>query len=221
MVYLFLWYSSVSSLVICCTLGCSPKVVCFAARVYHFLMQTKVASEFNDQTSHSIIFMQIVCALASQWLLAFMWRWYNTTACSHVHCRTGHKELSWVAGIETLLQRHFIHLFNYYNHLNSIPSRLPLRSAPNPSTLQKVSFEVSIESEWTLEIAQRQQRLVLDIGVNYLEGTILLSSCEIKRDLMSIPSSEERREWLPDARTEGHLFGGWPLKLNLCFSLGH
>lgn len=97
-----------------------------------------------------------------------------------------------MAGIETLLQRHFIHLFSYYNHLNSTPSRLPLRSAPNPSTLEKVSFEVSIESEWTLEIAQRQQRLVLDIGVNYLEGTILLSSCEIKRDLMSIPSSEER-----------------------------
>ena len=89
----------------------------------------------------------------------------------------------------------FIHSFIHYEDLYSAPSRLLLRSAPDPSTAEKDSFEARIE-RFRVDSgmqAQHQRKPVPERGANHWEGAILLSSCAGKRDHEHAPLSRAER----------------------------
>src|SRR5688572_29247149 len=86
-------------------------------------------------------------------------------------------------------------LFIHYEDLYSAPSRLLLRSAPDPSTAEKDSFEARIEIFRVDSGMQSQLKgePIPERGANHSESAILLSSSAGKRDHEHAPLSRAER----------------------------
>ena len=90
---------------------------------------------------------------------------------------------------------YILYIFIHYEDLYSAPSRLLLRSAPDPSTAEKDSFEARIE-RFRVDSgmqSQRQREPIPEGGANHWEGAILLSSSAGKRDHEHAPLSRAER----------------------------
>src|SRR6218665_1420894 len=78
----------------------------------------------------------------------------------------------------------FIHSFIHYGDLYSAPSRLLLRSAPDPCTAKKKSFETRVECVRKNhgEQSLRQRKPIPHRGTNHRECTGLGCGCTSKRN---------------------------------------
>src|SRR6218665_191655 len=78
----------------------------------------------------------------------------------------------------------FIHSFIHYRDLYSASSRLLLRSAPNPCTAKKKSFEAGVECVRKKhgEQSLRQRKPIPHRGANHRECTGLGCGCTSKRN---------------------------------------
>src|SRR5688572_5765647 len=95
--------------------------------------------------------------------------------------------------------------FIHYEVLYSAPSRLLLRSAPDPSTAEKDSFEASIE-RFRVDSgmqAQHQREPFQREGPTTEKARFCLVAVRAK-GTMSTPRSVERRERRPGAPKVGH-----------------
>src|SRR6218665_479915 len=77
-----------------------------------------------------------------------------------------------------------VHSFIHYGDLYSAPSRLLLRSAPDPCTAKKKSFETRVECvrESPGEQSLRQRKPIPHRGTNHRECTGLGCGCTSKRN---------------------------------------
>src|SRR6218665_3914212 len=78
----------------------------------------------------------------------------------------------------------FIHSFIHYGDLYSAPSRLLLRSAPDPCTIKKKSFEARVEcvGKNPGEQSLHQRKPIPHRGANHRECTGLGCGCTSKRN---------------------------------------
>src|SRR6218665_1730376 len=78
----------------------------------------------------------------------------------------------------------FIHSFIHYGDLYSAPSRLLLRSAPDPCTAKKKSFETRVECvrKNLGEQSLRQRKSIPHRGTNHRECTGLGCGCMSERN---------------------------------------
>src|SRR6218665_3393744 len=79
---------------------------------------------------------------------------------------------------------HKVHSFIHYGDLYSAPSRLLLRSAPNPCTAKKKSLETKVECVRKNPGKQslRQRKPIPHRGTNHRECTGLCCGCTSKRN---------------------------------------
>jgi len=94
----------------------------------------------------------------------------NYTKCMHFGC--------------ILKNYHVIYSFIHYGELYSAPSRLLLRSAPDPCTAKKKSFETRVECvrKNPGEQSLRQRKPIPHRGTNHRECTGLGCGCTSKRN---------------------------------------
>src|SRR6218665_1236605 len=91
-----------------------------------------------------------------------------------------------------------IHSFIHYGDLYSALSRILLRSAPDPCTAKKKSFETRVECVRKNPGEQflRQRKLIPHRGTNHRECTGLVCGCTSKRN-KDILCSDDRSELQP------------------------
>src|SRR6218665_1698481 len=84
----------------------------------------------------------------------------------------------------SLLENVYFHSFIHYGDLYSAPSRLLLRSDPDPCTAKKKSFETRVECvrKNPGEQSLRQRKPIPHRGTNHRECTGLGCGCTSKRN---------------------------------------
>src|SRR6218665_1309382 len=87
-------------------------------------------------------------------------------------------------GLSVISPKESIHSFSHYGDLYSAPSRLLLRSAPDPCTAKKKGFETRVECirKNPGEQSLRQRKPIPHRGTNHRECTGLGYGCTSKRN---------------------------------------
>src|SRR6218665_1207264 len=105
---------------------------------------------------------------------------------SHIICSILHNQSDFSSASNTKSYNllHLTHSFIHYGDLYSAPSRLLLRSAPDPCTAKKKSFESRVECvrENPGEQSLRQRKPIPHRGTNHRECTGLGCGCTSKRN---------------------------------------